>query len=100
MSKREFFSSHTVRTFSLVRIAVNIRRFAPATSLLKARVLLVAPRLLGSRLFGVRLVVMASVAFALARGDYSDFVRPVRSVRTLELYPLGAGVSGYATVVG
>lgn len=62
--------------------------------------LLIASWLLGGQLLDVRLVVMASVAFALARRDYSDFVCPVWSVRTLELYPLGAGVSGNAAVIG
>lgn len=100
VSKREFYSPHTARTISSVRIAVDGGRFAPSASLLKARGFLIAPGLLGSRLFGIRLVVMASVALALARGDHSDFVRPVGSVRTPELYPLSAGVSGDAAVVG
>lgn len=62
--------------------------------------LLIASWLLRGQLLDVRLVVMASVAFALARCDYSDFVCPVWSVRTLELYPLGAGVSGNAAEIG
>lgn len=62
--------------------------------------LLIAPWLLRGQLLDIRLVVMASEAFALARCDYSDFVCPVWSVRTLELYPLSAGVSWDAAVIG
>lgn len=62
--------------------------------------LLIAPWLLRGQLLDIRLVVMASVAFALARRDYSDFVCPVWSVWTLELYPLSAGVSRDAAVIG
>lgn len=62
--------------------------------------LLVAPWFLRGQLLDIRLVVMASVTFALARRDCSDFVCPVWSIRTLELYPLSAGVSWDAAVIG
>ncbi len=83
--------SVSVHVFPSVRIAVDRWHFAT--------VLLIASWLLGGQLLDIRLVVMASVAFALARCDYSDFVCPFWSVRTLELYSLGAGVSGNAAVI-